>query len=185
MRRLCALLLGVLLLCGCDADSALDQGMGLRSELLTADGCQFDAVITADYGDTIYTFGMSCQGDAYGNLDFQVTEPQSIAGITGRINAEGGKLTFDDHALGFQVLADGQISPVSAPWFILTALRSGYIKACESSAEGLHMIINDSYAEDALQVDIYADQETQPIRGEILWRGRRILSLQIRNYTVL
>ena len=185
MKRLLVSLLCVLLLFGCAGESALDKGLTLRENLLSGDGCKFNGTVTADYGKELYTFSVSCTADAAGNLSFTVEAPDSIKGITGTLSAVGGKLTFDDQALAFPVLADGSISPVSAPWFFVSALRSGYLKACEEDGTGLHMIVNDSYAEDAIQVDIYTDIDLNPIRAEFLWQGRRVLTLAIDNYTDL
>lgn len=185
MKRLLVSLLCTIFLFGCAGKSDIDEGLRLRNNLLSGNGCEFNATVAADYGKDIYTFSMFCTADNDGNLTFSVTAPASIAGITGTLNSVGGHLTFDDHALAFPVLADGQISPVSAPWFFVTALRSGYMKACEVDRNGIHLIFNDSYAQDAIQVDVYTDSNVIPVRAEFLWQGRRILALNIENYAIL
>ena len=178
-------MLCILFLVGCNGKTEIEKGMILRSQLLSGNGCEFNCIVTADYGAELYTFSMSCKADKSGNVSFSVTAPESIAGITGTLSSVGGKLTFDDQALAFPVLADGMISPVSAPWFFVTALRGGYLKACEENKDGLHMVINDTYAQDAIQIDIYTDSNVSPVRAEFLWQGRRFLSLSIENYTVV
>lgn len=186
MKKGLALLMTAVLLTGCfGANSGLDRAMTLRAKLLAAGGCCFDVTVTADYGDKVYTFGMYCQTDNAGNLTFQVTEPESIAGITGTVSDTGGKLTFDDNALAFDLLADGQVTPVSAPWLLVHTLRSGYLTACTAEGEGLRVSIDDSYADDALHLDIWLDGEDLPTEAEIQWQGRRILSLQVRNFGYL
>ena len=186
MKRFLAVLLVIFMLSGCTSDSgALDRGMLLRQKVLSGDGCAFDVTVTADYGDKLYRFGLSCQTDKAGNLTFTVLEPSSIEGISGMITEEGGKLTFDGNALAFELLADGQISPISAPWIFMHTLRSGYIRACEETNNNLHIIIDDSYAEDSLQMDIYTDQNDIPVRAEILWQGRRIVSLDVIKFQFL
>ena len=95
MKCTCALLLCLLLLAGCSAaPKEMDRAMALRRKLLAAQSCSFDAEITADYGDKLHTFAMACQADFQGNLTFTVTEPETIAGITGIVDGQGGKLTF-------------------------------------------------------------------------------------------
>ena len=185
MKRLFGVLVSVLFLFGCSGKTDMEKGMSLRADLLSGNGCEFETTVTADYGKELYAFSLSCKADHAGNLSFTITEPESISGITGVLDAVGGKLTFDAQALAFPVLADGQISPVSAPWFFVTALRSGYLKACEENEDGLHMIINDSYAQEAIQIDIYTDPGGIPNRAEFLWQGRRILTLAVENFTVL
>lgn len=186
MKRLIAIACVLLLLTGCSQVKAeLDRAMTLRAKLLAAQGVSFDARITADYGDKTYTFAMACRGDAQGNLTFSVVEPESISGITGSLSQNGGKLTFDDKALAFDVMADGLVSPVSGPWLLMKTLRSGYLTSCGGEGEYLRLAIDDSYANDALHLDIWLDSSDTPVRGEILWQGRRILSLEVKNFVIV
>lgn len=176
----------VLLLCGCSGKSEeLDRVMALRAKLLGSAGCSFDTVITADYGDLTCTFSAECVADGQGNLMFTVTKPETIAGITGTVSNEGGKLTFDDTALTFELLADGQVTPVSAPWLLIKTLRGGYVTACGSQGEQITVAIDDSYEEDALHLDIRLGEDDLPVYAEIVWKQRRILSLEIENFKIL
>lgn len=177
---LCLMLLGAL--CGCAKEpEEISRGMKLRTTLLEASGFSFDAEITADYGDQLHQFSMSCQSDAAGDLTFRVAAPETIAGITGRITSEGGELIFDETALYFELLTDEQLSPVSAPWILVKTLRSGYLTSACQEETGIRLTINDSYEEDALTLDIWLNEQDLPERAEILFDGRRILTLQVRN----
>lgn len=183
--KLLAVFLTLVILTGCiGKDHELERAMNLRAKILAAQ-CTFDAEITADYGDEICTFSVYCEGDAQGNLGFRVTAPESIADITGVIDQEGGKLTFSDTALTFPLLADDQLSPVSAPWIFFKTLRGGYLTAAGMEEELLRLTIDDSYEEDALQVDIWLDANDYPVRAEILYDGKRILTLAISNFQIL
>ena len=185
MKRAAALICLLVLLTGCSSgNKELERGMALRKRLLSGNGCSFDAAITADYGDKLYAFSMACQGDALGSLSFTVTEPETIAGITGTVSDTGGKLTFDDTALQFDLMTDNQLSPVSAPWIFLKTLRSGYLTSAGVEGEQLRLTIDDSYEEDALQLDIWLDGEDNPVQAEILYDGRRILSLAVTNFQI-
>ena len=186
MKRLALAAVLMVLLTGCmDKDDSLDRAMGLRAKLLAGDGCSFDARITADYGEGLNTFSVTCTSDSKGNVTFSVTEPETITGITGTISDEGGKLTFDDQALAFPLLADGQVTPVSAPWLLVKTLRGGYLTACGKDGEQLRVSIDDSYADDALHLDIWLGGSDLPVRAEILYKDRRILSLEIKNFQIL
>ena len=158
----------------------MDRALALRSRLL-AQGVAFDSEIVADFSDKIYSFGVHCDFDGQGNLTFSVTEPDTIAGITGKVSARGGKLTFDDQALAFPTLADGQLSPVSAPWVLIHTLRSGYLTSAGMEGDKVRIAIDDSYADNALHLDIWLDEENLPAHCEILWKGRRVLSMAIKN----
>lgn len=183
--KILAVILALLLLGGCRGEDAeLDRAMALRAKLL-ASSVSFDAEITADYGGELHTFSLYCEGDSQGNLGFRVTAPETIADITGRIEAGEGKLTFRDTALAFPLLAEDQLSPVSAPWIFYRTLRSGYLTAAGMEEEFLRLTIDDSYEEDALTLDIWLDETDTPVRAEILYDGRRILTLTIENFQIL
>lgn len=158
--------------------------MDLRTKLL-AQAVSFDAEITADYGDKTYTFSMHCESDTKGDMTFTVTQPESIAGISGTLSSTGGKLTFSDTALAFELMADDQLSPVSAPWILMKTLRSGYLTSCGQEGEILRIAIDDSYEDDALHLDIWLDEKDLPFQAEISWQGRRLLSVLVTNFTFL
>ena len=81
-------------------------------------------------------------------------------------------------------MTDDQLSPVSAPWIFLRTLRSGYLTSAGMDGEQLRLTINDSYEEDALQLDIWLDGDDVPVRAEILYDGRRILSLSVKKFKI-
>lgn len=185
MKKLAAFVIVLVMLTGCTGKrDELDRAMGLRAKLLGSESCTFEAAVTADYGDSVHTFSMSCQGDNEGTLVFKVTSPESIAGITGKIDGGEGTLTFDDVALEFPLLADDQVTPVSGPWILLKTLLGGYLTACAEEEENLRVTIDDSYEDDALQMDIWLNGENMPIRGEIFYDGRRIVTMDIGNFQI-
>ena len=182
MKRIAYILCLIVLLTGCSTkDGNMERALKLRSDLLS-NGAAFDAVITADYGDKLYSFEAACTFDSQGTLTFTVIKPDSIAGIIGTVSRNGGKLTFADQALAFPMLADGQVTPVSAPWVLINTLRSGYLTSCGKAGDGLRISLDDSYHDDALHLDIWLDSTDMPVRGEILWQGRRILSIEVKNF---
>ena len=185
MKKFVALMVAAVMLTGCSKTrDMLDKAMTLRADLLACESYSFDAQIVADYGDALHTFGMRCVGDNDGNLEFTVTEPESIAGITGVISAGEGKLTFDDQAVAFPLLAEGQVTPISGPWILMKTLMGGYLTACNEEDELLHLMINDSYADDALELEIWLDGDSCPIQAEIGYAGRRILTMEIENFQI-
>ena len=162
----------------------MNAGLTLRSELLNATSCTMDVTITADYGDQLYTFSMACQFDAKGDLTFTVQEPNTISGITGKVTNSGGSLTFDDVALAFPLLADEQLSPVSAPWVMMQCMRSGFITSAGYVDDRLRLVIDDCYDEDALTAHIWSEDGSKPVMTEIYHNGRRILTLEVYDYRI-
>lgn len=186
MKRFAAAVICVILLLGCGKiHNGMDGAISFRQRLVSSEQCRFDCMITADYGSQIYTFSMECSFDNSGTMTFCVQQPESIQGISGKIEAGNGLLTFDDQALSFPLLADGYLSPVSAPWFFVKALRGGYIHSCTLTEEGYQLTLNDSYEERPLQLTIWTDEDYSPNSCEFLWDGRRILSLVVRNFSCM
>lgn len=182
MKRIAAIVCLLLFLTGCTPDnSEMNRAMELRSKIL-ASAVAFEAQITADFGKQTYTFTVDCTCDSMGNLTFSVAQPQTIAGISGRLEGTGGALTFDEQVLSFPLLADGQVTPVSAPWVLMKTLRSGYLTSCGSDGGLLRLSIDDSYEEDALHLDIWLDEKDLPRQAEVFWQGRRVLSITVSNF---
>lgn len=184
MKRIMCMIFLIFLLPGCARENeSLKKAMELRADWITKE-IQFDAKITADYGDVQYTFSVSCEVDAAGNMSFIVTEPESICGISGNISASGGKITFDGTALAFDLMADGLLTPVSAPWVLIKTLRSGYLSSCSQEADQLRLSIDDSYEEDALHLEIWVGPDQAPNTAELYWQGRRLLTVNVSNFVV-
>ena len=178
--------LACILLSGCSAEeNGLDTAMELRAQLLKAETVSFRVDISADHGDTLDLFSMECSTDREGSVSFTVTAPDTISGITGKITGERGALTFDDTALYFPLVAEGRLSPVCAPWILMKTLRSGYLRAAGMEGNMLRLTIDDSYEDNALQLDIWLDEGHLPKRAEVLCEGRMILSLDVRNFEIL
>ena len=186
MKKWCILVV-ILFLFGCSKEnSEMGRGLAFREKLLQSSGCSFEAEITADFGDKLYTFLLNCQGNADGSLSFSVQKPDTISGISGILSAEVGKITFEeDRAVAFPMLADGEITPVGAPWVLYNALRCGYILACGKEGDLLRLTINDSYEEEAMQVDVWLDEQDCLVSAEIFCDGRRIVSIQVMNFQIL
>lgn len=183
MKKLWLILLLLTTLWGCYGNNeGFDRAMELRTSLLNGQGCQFETEITADFGDKAYSFSMDCQLDTDGNMFFSVQAPEYIAGISGGIQQNGGKLTFDDVALTFPLQGDGVLSPVSGPWIMVKALRSGYVRSCSTEQGLFRMTVDDSYEDDALTLDIWVDGGNGPVRADIYEENRRIMTIVVKNF---
>lgn len=183
MKQLICLICILVMLTGCNKTTdAMDVAMQFRQELNTAASCSFDAKITADYGNTCYTFLLNCETGNSGTLKFAVAAPESIRDITGSVSDAGGQLTFDDAALSFPLLADQQLSPISAPWILLKALRGGYISSAGTVNDQVRLIVEDSFEKDPLTIHIWLDADNNPVLGEIYHDGYRILAVEVENF---
>ena len=184
MKRKMALFFALLLLTGCSGkNQELQRAMDIRTAM-QGKTARFSADITADYGDMCYTFSMDCECAPDGALSFTVTAPDTISGIKGSVSAAGGELRFEELALAFESMAEGRISPISAPWVMTKALRSGYLTACANEDSLLRISVDDSFADNALKMDIWVDDEDCPVRAEILWEGRRLLTILVKDFVL-
>lgn len=165
-------------------DDCLQQGMQLRQQLLE-NSCSFVADITADYGDKTYSFTVGCTADRNGDIRFVVIAPEAIAGISGRLSNEKGFLTFDETVLAFPLLADGEVSPVSAPWLLMKTLRSGYLASAGKVGTETVLTIHDSYENEALQLDIQLDESGYPKYADVFWQGRGVLSIAVKEFSIV
>ena len=156
--------------------------MNLRQRVLKAQSVQFEAEITADYGDTLSVFTLDCQGTSQGDVTFRVLAPESIEGITGTVRAGKGALTFEGTALSFPLLADGQLSPVSAPWLFLRVLRGGNLLSQGTEGELTRITFRDGFREEDLLADVWVNGIGDPVRAEFLHKGNKILSIELRSF---
>lgn len=185
MKRLLACLFVLIFLTGCSGENGIDRTIELRQKILSANSCSFTADIVADYGDALYSFTLQCTFDSLGDMEFTVIKPESIAGIAGKIKGETGYLTFDQQALAFPLLADEQLTPICAPWIFMKSLRSGYIHSYSLEKDLTYVCINDSFREDALQLDVWLDHNHLPVHTEILYLNRRILTVSITDFAIV
>ena len=186
MKRVLAILMVIPILAGCKyAGTSMASAMAFRNKISSNRECSFQTEITADYGDKSYSFSMECKVGQDNTVAFTVTAPDSIQGITGAISDTDGRLTFDDNVLLFEPIAEGILSPVSAPWFLLQGVQSGYIEACSNTNNGYIIHIQDNYIDKHVNYSVWMNQQNIPVQAEIIWEGMRIMSMKIEGFAFL
>lgn len=186
MNRLISLLLVVIVLTGCSANTnGINDVVTLRNNLQNSSGCSFDVSVTTDYGDSLSSFALSCNYDKQQNLEITVLKPETISNIKCKISGEKGQLTFDEEVVVFEMIADGQITPISTPWLLMKALSGAYINATANEKEGMLVRLDDSFNGTLYSVDLWLDENDVPKLAEIIWEGKRIVSMTISNFKIL
>ena len=181
----CILAIGIfaLLLTGCTfVEEPIDEILELRKSVMESESCSFQSTIYADYGELSYKFQLDCTTDNDGKMHFTVIHPESISGITGMISEEDASLTFDDKVLAIPMLADNQIVPIAAPWVFLKTMKSGYIHGCSKTDDGLLVILDDSFENCPLRVELHLDTTNVPVLADIYWNQYCIMSVMIENF---
>ncbi len=185
MKRVMVLVLSLLLLTGCGGTKNTQDKLLQLREKLSQEPCGFTCHISADFGSSTYDFTLDCGFDTAGNMDFTVKQPDTISGITGHVAASGGNLTFDDKAVAFSMLAEGELTPISAPWLMMKGLRSGYLSAWAQEKEGILLTVDDSFHGEEIQFRILLSDDLVPISAEILKEGSCVLSLRVDSFRYL
>ena len=169
-------------LLGCSGrNPAMEEALALRSRCLSGN-VSFETELRADYITNIESFTLECTFDEKGEMTFCVSEPDDIEGIRGTVTGTEGTVVFDDVVLGYPLLAEGRLSPLAAPWVLVKALREGCIVTAGREGENLHLTIDDSYADNALTVDIWLE-DGQLREAEIAWEGRRCVTMTVEDFS--
>ena len=185
MKKVLALLATMLLLGGCGKTENVQNDLLKMRKELSGKRYSFLACIHADFGENTYDFKLDCQFDAIGNMTFTIISPETISGITGKIDRAGGALVFDDKAVVFNLLADGQISPVCAPWLVMKGLCGGFLSSWGQQSDGTILTIDDSFQGKNVSFRVSLTKNLQPRSAEILWEGRCILSVMVEDFRYL
>ncbi len=186
MKKVMVLLVAaVLLLGGCGKTKDAQNDLLKIRQDISGKEYAFLASIHADFGENTYDFKLDCRFDTVGNMTFSIVSPETISGITGKINTAGGQLTFDDKAVAFCLMADGQISPVCAPWLAIKGLRSGFLSSWRKEDGGTLFSIDDTFEGARVAFRVVVTNDLQIQSAEILWEDRCILSIAVENFRYL
>ncbi len=188
MRRFAAIFLFIIIivgtaLTGCASEKeTLSPAIEFRAAAARG-GCSFHAVVQANLGETAACFAMDCDAAPDGAVTLTVTEPETLSGITARVAAETGQLTFDGLALDFGLLANGNVVPAAAPAIVADCWLRQYISSAGQEKEYYRVTYERDFDEKKLFVDTWFENAV-PICAEVCYNGQRILKLQITDFTL-
>ena len=178
------MLLPLLLLAGCGGtEEQTQKALDLRTELLAAGGCAFDAEVQISYGDTASRFSARCVYSQTDGVTMTLTAPQTLSGMTARVDGSGAKLVFDGAEIGFSTLAGGRVAPMAAPWLLADCWARGYIAYSGMEDGQLRVTYQTGYGRDALDVDVWLNDDGLPARAEISYDGALLLAAELSNFT--
>lgn len=177
---LCCLVL-CLTACGGEKSQPTQKALDFRTGLMEAGGCSFTAVVTADYGEKVYSFTLDCSynGD---KTRLRVLEPESIAGIAATVSGNGAVLEFDGVELEFGKLANGFPSPVAAPWLLGQCWTGEYIAWAGPDGDLERITYLRGYDDEELTVDTWLDANRVPVYAEVAQDGVRCLTVEIKDF---
>ena len=187
-RRLLAVPMMLLcLLCACAGKrtESVQAPVDFRAGLLRAGGCSLRLEATADVGDQVCVFVLDCVLGADCSAELTLREPETLEGITARIDGDTGSLRFDDVCVTFGLPADSRLSPMEAPGMLIRAWIEGYIASAGTEGEEGCAVYEVGYGPDACRVETRFDADGIPIRAELSLEGRVICKFEISEYQLL
>ena len=177
------MLLPLLLLAGCGKEEEqTQQALDFRTRMLKAGGCAFNADVQVSYGETAARFSMRCTYSAPDGITMTLTTPETLSGMTARVDSSGAKLVFDGAEIGFSTLAGGRLAPMAVPWVLADCWANGYIAWSGMEGALLRVTYRTGYGTDELQADVWFDGGV-PARAELSYEGALLLSAELTNFT--
>ena len=98
---------------GGGGSEAEELALTIRGEYLAMTSCAAQAVVTADYGQRVYRYELSAAVNGEDAL-LTLTAPETVAGLTARIEEDEGWLEYDGAILETGELAPGGLTPMGA-----------------------------------------------------------------------
>lgn len=181
-KKLWVLLVIVLCLSGCaKTKQPTQKALDFRAGLMNAGSCSFLADIVADYGERTYAFTVEAEHSPQ-ETKLTVVSPEEISGISAIVSENGAQIVFDGLELDFGELANGYVSPVSVPWLLGQCWVGEYISCAGADGEYEKVTYLRGYNDAELTVDTWFTKENIPVYAEIIYDGRRCLTVQIRDF---
>ena len=182
-----ALAFGVLLTaCGGNTPSAEAKVQEMRAIYQSMEGISAAAEITADYGERLYTYSVSVEGNSSAGT-MAVQEPENIAGTVLQWSEEKTSLNYENVTLETGAISDSGLSPADAFPAILAACRGGSIKECCLEEEETVLYAElENPEEETCTVTCWFDAETYALhRAELAESGVRVITLDFADFTII
>ena len=190
MRKLLLCVPMIVLLAGCSpakVSPAEELALAIRGEYLEMTACSAQLSLTADYGQRVYEYEMDA-ALAGEDLTLTLTAPETVAGMTARMEGEEGTLEYDGVWTETGTLDEAGLTPVSAFPALMAAARSGYITACalEEEENLLRVDCGDPTGKpgEGREIALWFDPQVHVlVKGEISVDGFRVILCECTNFT--
>ena len=174
-----------LLLTGCaGAEKTMQPALTLRAAILEAGGCAFTAEVTADFGETTYSFTAACTYTPE-KTRVEITAPAEIAGIAATVTDDGASLEFDGVVLELGQLAGGNLAPLAVPQILAASWAGEYIDAAGPEDSGTRVTYLRGYDEKELTVETLLSGDGVPVSGDVSSGGAAAASIIITDFTLI
>ncbi|MBE6932103.1 MAG: hypothetical protein E7464_01800 [Ruminococcaceae bacterium] len=161
----------------------MQTAMDLRTALLEQ-GCSFTAEIQAHLPEGTAEFTLQCACAPDGTTTLEVSTPDTIAGISATVQPDGENISFDDVALEFGLLADGQVAPMVLPQLLFSCWTGGYIREAGADKELLSAVYLSGYGDRELAVEQWFTSEGIPTGADFWFGVDNIASVAISDFNL-
>ncbi len=175
--RMTALMISLVLLCGCASASAdRERVETLRSRVAKAAQISFKAELIADDGEARERYVLLCTWTD-GDTELRLLYPELIGGVTAHIKEENAALTYDGLSFEMGAVDANGLSPMLAPVIVLSALRTGVVSQLRREERGgTETIAFRVLCTNGYYTDLWIDAQTlAPCCAEILSGERAAL----------
>ena len=172
--RLTALMISLVLLCGCSGGRQDREWIeSLREEICAAREVSFHAQIETDDGLASERFVFECVGNA-SELTLRLLSPELIGGVTAHFSGADASLSYE--GLSFEVgpVDANGLCAVRAPEIVLSALGKGVVTQIrKEKLEDAETVAFRVLSMSGYETDVWIDALTRaPLRAEILSENR-------------
>ena len=172
------------MLTGCRASGgAMQQALQLRTELLQAGGCRYAADVSVSYDDVRFDFTLDCVCGADGAARMTIRAPQTLAGIAAELEGSSARVKFEDTAVAFGLMADGNLAPMQLPQLFVQALCADYISSAGQEGDAVRVTYLHGYDDDELTVDVWLSGALMPDYAEVSYQGQMLAAMTITDFT--
>ncbi len=161
----------------------MQQALQLRTELLQAGGCRYAADVSVNYDDVRFDFSLDCVCGADGAARMTIRAPQTLAGIAAELSASSARVEFEDTAVAFGLMADGNLAPMQLPQLLVQALCADYIEAAGREGDAVRVTYLHGYDEKELTVDVWLSGALMPDYAEVSYQGQMLAAMTITDFT--
>ena len=165
-----------LLLTGCGAQRDAENWKAFAEAVETAERVSFHAEITALWEDTSVSFGADIAREG-GETHIALTAPETVSGISVRVKDGETTVEFDGVILSLDAGRGETLSPCGAPQRMLAALTQGAMEYCAAASAAFT-------GPDGESVTLWRDETGTLTGAEIARDGRKILTLEITDWTI-
>lgn len=188
-RRFACALMIILCLSACKAggDNSEQLALTQRTNMLAAGRCFMTAELSADYGDRVHEYTLSCEYVRNGDSVVTVIKPDIISGVSASISSGDSTLRFQDVSLDTGSIGDSGITPIGTLPAFARAWESGYINTtCYETVGDTECLLVSylvGYDREETEYRTWFDKETMtPVKGEIYENGSVVIQCSFTGF---